>query len=1327
MCALSSFLVKSFRKNLSFVMAGVAYFFLTACTQSSLDVNGGQNFLSVNNSDTSQTSLQVYQQGTDLTQAETYVTGFNIVNGTITIPACLVNSTACITGSTTVFSARNSDSVLQPTNLFIRSYLPSARFLNGDYYFETVLISQTVEINSITTALAQVLKYGFNFRPQLTRQEWVNMMTSVEVVCADCLKQSTTGVLNAILSNNLLASFSGYLSNDNPGLAPATFAPGLKDLSATPNLASINAFSGQTAGSSLVNWTSQVIQGSADGTTPAQVTAALYDPMNSSERLSPDSWTLYSTTMTPTICTSTLSSPPSWCKTNYNEIAAQTLILGSAIGPNALQTSSANSFSQTFGSGQSGFYVLVATKNLSAGKWTLAVPMNISFAYQAPAIASSLSFSTATTGQTAAQPLVFYNYHTTCYDLDNFVSDSDGLTLTFGTGAVTLDGSLPISAGDFTFTTGTGVPGGTIGNILCYSPTTTDAAKLISNVTSTIGIPITVNLPTGSQAKPVSTVLTLGLQILTVNFPTISQVSLTNSLSVPITSLNEGTSYNIGVNVILTGNQPVVTTADSQGLSFSGCKVANTTNSTANCVANGPCDTHSIITIPNTPVSVVPVGAVTTSTYAGTIVAGYLEAVGSSVSASANVSCSLNFSTTMIPVPTPSGTLPSVLANIAWPLASSNLSTQENISIVNIDDPLFWTVNGSRYNPYTGPVTALNRSASPVYLNASLASTTFTFNGAAVDANGNTLPQIAAAPCPGCDAATSATNLVSYNLVGAPTDNLFNVGTCSTPALGKDGSGNLTMTFSSLPHDISSDCSYTITASNGGGTDTIKAGDIYPTNVVLIRVKVSQFAHTNATISNPSSCLPMFEDALNTISVSSLISDPDAALNPTTNSVALVVAASSNASTTNYCATNFPSSTLVIPNSSPVNSGLYNGLDPYGTMLSGSFSQPNPLVPASPILNLNFQISHQYDFGGGHCTGAPTTPSNCTNGNAYTYTVKQTDTSLTDLAYNNAVQTDFTVIVFDEPSPLTMTVKNSGLGNVTNTTSNPFVVTEGQSLSFYASLAAKVPTYFSGDTSYNNYNYTVTPSCSGGSGCTVLHETSTTVTGLSATTSPQNIEFTLAPDPSALYNKTASPNGVPFQISLAAACTNCTAYYYSPTGVPTSVLAATSIIYVNIKPIAPTTLVYSAPTTSSYSMANSSTSNTITMDLASDFAPVSVGSTTYQSQSMLLGLGGTADCDYTASSTEQSNDKSMVLAGTYSGVALGTWKNNFQANKFCFSSWTVQTNSTCVIYKSGTTITASSPVSMTGTDGWGNTVTSSATLKLKNAAFVSGTTCNPLK
>lgn len=140
---------------------------------------------------------------------EAYVGNINTRGNAIEVPQALING---------LYGDRTSNFDRQPFDLFIRGHLSQGASENGDFYFESPVLSPTVEINSITTALSLLIRTSFSPTPKLSRPNWVRLLKSIDLFCPNCLDLPFSNVLSIIKSDSsFLSSLTNIVAEDNSG------------------------------------------------------------------------------------------------------------------------------------------------------------------------------------------------------------------------------------------------------------------------------------------------------------------------------------------------------------------------------------------------------------------------------------------------------------------------------------------------------------------------------------------------------------------------------------------------------------------------------------------------------------------------------------------------------------------------------------------------------------------------------------------------------------------------------------------------------------------------------------------------------------------------------------------------------------------------------------------------------------------------------------------------------------------------------------------------------------------------------------------------------
>ncbi|MBX3035087.1 MAG: hypothetical protein KF865_14305 [Bdellovibrionaceae bacterium] len=180
------------------------------------------------------------------------------------------------------YGDRRDTSVPQPLDLVLRVYNPDFSFngkSNGDFYFESLILSSTYEISNSTTVLSWVLRYGFNRTDfKISRDLWDSAAGGIEVFCEDCRAKTNSDVLSLVLSKaSYLSELENALRKENPALTNLQWA-GFQE--PPPLLAFDNPPFGENDTASLT---------SKEGVS-AKLQTLFTDVRQSTKRISPTRW-----------------------------------------------------------------------------------------------------------------------------------------------------------------------------------------------------------------------------------------------------------------------------------------------------------------------------------------------------------------------------------------------------------------------------------------------------------------------------------------------------------------------------------------------------------------------------------------------------------------------------------------------------------------------------------------------------------------------------------------------------------------------------------------------------------------------------------------------------------------------------------------------------------------------------------------------------------------------------------------------------------------------------------------------------------------------------
>ncbi|UYL07592.1 hypothetical protein B9G69_011100 [Bdellovibrio sp. SKB1291214] len=150
-----------------------------------------------------------YLASNDVYGLGTFVTELAAENGNLVIPVTLTKGD---------YGIRVDAAKPQHMDLIVKVYRENHP--SGDFIFEAPLLGPHVSVTNVTTALYWMLKWGYS-NPNLliSQNRFDSIVNSVELICQDCRKKSTSEVLNLMMAHpELVGNITQALNTDNPSL-----------------------------------------------------------------------------------------------------------------------------------------------------------------------------------------------------------------------------------------------------------------------------------------------------------------------------------------------------------------------------------------------------------------------------------------------------------------------------------------------------------------------------------------------------------------------------------------------------------------------------------------------------------------------------------------------------------------------------------------------------------------------------------------------------------------------------------------------------------------------------------------------------------------------------------------------------------------------------------------------------------------------------------------------------------------------------------------------------------------------------------------------------
>lgn len=238
------------------------------CGESSLQSLGSQ-FSILNQYTKPATFYGVYYQPSDLTLPPFKVADFDSLETTGVLPNNLIKNE---------YGDRTAGHLPQPFNYFIRNIKINSQFDNGDFFFESPILSAKYELNAGATALTQILKYTFVEPIVLSRVRWEEILLQVELGVGNITTLSTSQIIKKILEKpNLLNSIQNLVRTQNPTVTVKIFSPPQFLLAwSNPPLAP--------------NEKSKAIKQIVNEDSEAFLWLVFWNPLDSKNRIFPDTW-----------------------------------------------------------------------------------------------------------------------------------------------------------------------------------------------------------------------------------------------------------------------------------------------------------------------------------------------------------------------------------------------------------------------------------------------------------------------------------------------------------------------------------------------------------------------------------------------------------------------------------------------------------------------------------------------------------------------------------------------------------------------------------------------------------------------------------------------------------------------------------------------------------------------------------------------------------------------------------------------------------------------------------------------------------------------------
>jgi hypothetical protein len=191
----------------------------------------------------------------------------------------------------TDIGTRSQSTTAQAVGYIVKAYNPYGAGQDGDFYYEAPVLTQSPPLNGAATLMWWLMRYSAMSSQKtlsLSQNTLQNILFSLETQCSDCIAKSASGVLPIIQSNgSLQQTITSLWQMDSPQ------ASLLSTVLANPPVGL--AFSSPP----LVAQVLQLINANQGDT--LNLNAIFYDPVQSTTRLNPDTWTQIIGAQNPTV------------------------------------------------------------------------------------------------------------------------------------------------------------------------------------------------------------------------------------------------------------------------------------------------------------------------------------------------------------------------------------------------------------------------------------------------------------------------------------------------------------------------------------------------------------------------------------------------------------------------------------------------------------------------------------------------------------------------------------------------------------------------------------------------------------------------------------------------------------------------------------------------------------------------------------------------------------------------------------------------------------------------------------------------------------------
>lgn len=239
--------------------------FLLSCTKAQLTTDGTQNTLSrYSYYLTASSNTRIYWKDSGL---GTFISQLAPEGGELVLPNSL------LTGD---YGNRQEESTPYPLSLVAKVYVPDHP--SGDFYFETPILGPRASVTNVTTALSWYLRWAFYGKSiRMSKATFDKISLNIEVLCNECRNKTNSEVLSLIRgSQSMSEQIRTMVASENP---------------------TINLAGGWTNPSPTWAWSDPILSLHGSGAKTAKETdsismSALYiDPLRSTEKIVPLSWT----------------------------------------------------------------------------------------------------------------------------------------------------------------------------------------------------------------------------------------------------------------------------------------------------------------------------------------------------------------------------------------------------------------------------------------------------------------------------------------------------------------------------------------------------------------------------------------------------------------------------------------------------------------------------------------------------------------------------------------------------------------------------------------------------------------------------------------------------------------------------------------------------------------------------------------------------------------------------------------------------------------------------------------------------------------------------